>query len=86
VTFANSPREILQNDLLEIYIQASFATCEQRDVKGLYAKAARNEIASFTGKDSGFEAPSNPDLTLNTETTSVETATSELLALIKSRI
>jgi len=79
-------RGLLGNDLFEVYIKASYEACEQRDVKGLYAKAARGEIAHFTGKDGSFEAPHNPDLVLDTETTTIEDAAFELLEAIRHRI
>ena len=79
-------RGLLDKDLFEVYVEASYATCEQRDVKGLYAKAARGEIAHFTGKDGSFEPPQNPALTLNTEQSSVEDAAFELLEAIRDRI
>ncbi len=47
-------------DLLEVYVKASFATCAQRDPKGLYAKAAAGGVGQFTGKDSAFEEPQVP--------------------------
>jgi len=79
-------RGILGEDLFEVYIQASYEACEKRDVKGLYAKAARGEIANFTGKDSGFEPPSNSDLILDTEISTIEDATFELLEAIRERL
>jgi adenylylsulfate kinase len=79
-------RGLLGNDLFEVYVKASFETCEKRDVKGLYAKAAKGEIPNFTGRDSGFEPPHNPDLILDTETTSIEDAAFELLEAIRERI
>jgi adenylylsulfate kinase len=79
-------RGLLGDDLFEVYVEASYAACEKRDVKGLYAKAARGEIAHFTGKDGSFEPPNNPDLTLNTETTSIEDAAFELLEAIREKI
>ncbi len=79
-------RGILGEDLVEVYVKASYEACEKRDVKGLYAKAARGEIAHFTGKDGSFEPPNRPDLTLNTETTSIEDAAFELLEAIRDRI
>ncbi|KAB2638334.1 MAG: adenylyl-sulfate kinase [Verrucomicrobia bacterium] len=75
-----------EEDLFEVYVEASYTTCEQRDVKGLYAKAARGEIAHFTGKDGSFEPPQHPALVLNTETTSIEDAAFELLEAISGRI
>jgi adenylylsulfate kinase len=79
-------RGLLGNDLFEVYIKASYEACEQRDVKGLYAKAARGEIAHFTGKDGSFEAPHNPHLVLDTETTTIEDAAFELLEAIREKI
>jgi adenylylsulfate kinase len=55
------------DDLLEVYVEASFETCERRDPKGLYARAAGQGVASFTGRDSAFEVPERPDLVLHTE-------------------
>jgi adenylylsulfate kinase len=79
-------RGILGDDLFEVYVHASYATCEQRDVKGLYAKAARGEIAHFTGRDSTFEPPATPDLVLDTEKNSLADVTSELLEALGERI
>jgi len=75
-----------EEDLFEVYVEASYTTCEQRDVKGLYAKAARGEIAHFTGKDGSFEPPQHPALVLNTETSSIEDAAFELIEAISGRI
>ena len=79
-------RGLLGEDLFEVYVEATYATCEKRDVKGLYAKAARGEIAHFTGKDGSFEPPQHPALVLNTENSSVQDAAFELLEAISDRI
>lgn len=79
-------RGLLGEDMFEVYVKASFKACEERDVKGLYAKAARGEIPNFTGRDSSFEPPQNPDLILDTESLSVEDAAFELLEAIRTRI
>ncbi len=79
-------RGLLGEDLFEVYVEASYETCEQRDVKGLYAKAARGEIAHFTGKDGSFEPPQDSAIVLNTENSSVEDAAFELLEAISDRI
>lgn len=66
-------------DFTEIYVEASFETCAQRDVKGLYAKAKAGELKQFTGKDSAFEPPGDPSvLTLNTESREIGECTNEL--------
>jgi adenylylsulfate kinase len=75
-----------EQNLFEVYVEASYEVCEKRDVKGLYAKAARGEIEHFTGKDGSFEPPHDPDLTLNTENFSIEDAAIELLEAIRTRI
>jgi adenylylsulfate kinase len=60
---------------LEIFINASLTTCQQRDVKGLYKKAQHNQIANFTAVSQPYENPENPFLTINTaETTAQESA------------
>jgi bifunctional enzyme CysN/CysC len=55
----------------EIYVRASVATCEGRDVKGHYAKARAGALADFTGVSAPYEVPEHPDLVVDTETTSV---------------
>lgn len=65
-------REIIgADDLLSVYVKASFETCARRDPKGLYAKAAAGGVGAFTGKDSAFEPPApelgDTDYILDTE-------------------
>lgn len=61
-------REIIgREDFNEIFIDTPLEICEQRDVKGLYKKARAGEITGFTGIDSPFEIPVNPQLTIQTE-------------------
>jgi adenylylsulfate kinase len=81
-------REIVgKENLIEIYVEASFETCRKRDVKGLYKKVDAGLVPNFTGKESAFEPPLAPDLVLNTETApleqSLETLYSFLLGQIK---
>ncbi len=78
-------RIVGEENYFDVYIEASFEACETRDVKGLYAKAAKGEIPNFTGKQASFERPQNPQLTLNTETLSIEVATTKLLDEIRKR-
>lgn len=56
----------------EIFISTPLEVCEQRDVKGLYAKARRGEISNFTGISAPFEAPTHPDLDVPTHELSIE--------------
>ncbi|MDL2403658.1 sulfate adenylyltransferase subunit CysN [Rhizobium mayense] len=61
-------RELLdEGEFLEIFVDTSFEECARRDPKGLYAKAKRGEIKNFTGVDSPYELPENPELCLQTD-------------------
>jgi adenylylsulfate kinase len=74
-------------DFTEIYVEASFETCEERDVKGLYAKAKAGEIKLFTGKDSAFEPPDDDSgLIVNTESKGVEECSNSLYEQVRSSI
>ena len=64
---------------LEVYVSTDLETCMQRDPKGLYQKNIKN----FTGKDSGYEVPQNPELTLDTVECSVTECAMQVIALIE---
>ncbi len=60
-------RELLEDgEFVEVYISTPLEVCEQRDVKGLYAKARRGEIKNFTGIDSAYEAPQRAEIDVDT--------------------
>lgn len=81
--FRQIARDIIGgDDLTEVYVKASFEACAERDVKGLYAKAAKGEVKNFSGKDSGFEEPRNADLVLDTETGDVASCAASLLGAL----
>jgi len=63
---------------LEVHISTSLEICEQRDPKGLYKKARGGLIPKFTGIDSSYEAPLNPELMIPTDSLSVEEAVESL--------
>ncbi len=68
-------RDLMEDgEFIEIFIDTPLEVCEQRDVKGLYAKARRGEIKNFTGIDSDYERPENPELTIETTKISAEDA------------
>ncbi len=71
-----------EKDFIEIYINASVKTCEERDVKGLYKKARKGEIKNFTGISAPFEAPKTPALEINTSILSVEESVNKILNYI----
>ena len=66
----------------EVYVKAPFKTCQQRDVKGLYAKVQSGEIKNFTGSSSSFEEPINPWITIETESESPEESSKKLFERI----
>ena len=80
-------REIIGDDtkFFEVYVNASLAQCEERDVKGMYAKARSGEIKGFTGIDDPYEAPDNADLVLDTENKSLDESAAEVLEFLKSK-
>ncbi len=85
--FRKAAREIIgDQDLLETYVQASFETCRQRDVKGLYDKAEAGQIAHFTGQASAFEEPACANIILNTENNSLASCLDQLLAEVTPRV
>ena len=75
-------RSACDNDFSEIFISTPLEVCEQRDVKGLYAKARTGEISNFTGISAPFEEPNNPELDVPTHTMSIEEATKKVVSFV----
>lgn len=69
----------------EIFVQASMQTCEARDVKGLYEKARKGMIKSFTGIGQDYEVPMNADLVVNTEIHDLETSTRLVIEFLRKK-
>jgi len=61
-----------EDHFVEIFVDTPIDVCEQRDVKGLYARARRGQITGFTGVDDPYEAPQNPEIILDTVGASAE--------------
>ena len=81
----NDARKLISsNDFIEIYCKASLETCETRDVKGLYKRARAGEIKNYTGIDSPYEAPENPELIIDTDNQSLEESVSTILSFLDS--
>jgi adenylylsulfate kinase len=81
----NEARKLISSeDFIEIYCKASIETCETRDVKGLYKRARKGEIANYTGIDSPYEAPENPELIIDTDNQSLEESVSTILSFLES--
>jgi adenylylsulfate kinase len=66
-------------DFVEVYANAPLEVCEERDVKGLYAKARAGEIKGFTGIDDPYEPPSGPEVECRTDQQSVEESVQQVL-------
>lgn len=73
-------------DFTEVFIDTPIELCEQRDVKGLYAKARAGEVKDFTGISAPFEAPERPDVRIATAGRSEEQSTDQLHRSIARRI
>jgi len=70
---------------VEVYVRCSLDELVRRDVKGLYKKAIAGELQHFTGVSDPYEAPENPDVTVNSEVEAVEESVSKILAELKRR-
>jgi bifunctional enzyme CysN/CysC len=70
-------------EFLEVYVDTPLAIAEQRDVKGLYAKARRGELENFTGIDSPYEPPEHPELRVDTSVLTPEEAADEVIAALE---
>jgi adenylylsulfate kinase len=70
---------------LQVYLSTPLDICAERDVKGLYAKAFRGELAGLTGVDDPYEVPTDPDLLLDTSAVDQDTAVRDLLDLLDER-
>ena len=72
-------RNLISNsDFIEIYCKASLKTCEERDVKGLYKLARAGKIKNYTGIDSPYEVPENPELIIDTDKETLDESVSKI--------
>ncbi len=69
-------------EFIEIYVETPLAVAEQRDVKGLYKKARAGQLKNFTGIDSAYDEPLNPEIRVNTEQMSAEQAADRIVAYL----
>ena len=70
-------------EFVEVYVDTPLEEAEKRDVKGLYAKARRGELPNFTGIDSPYEAPENPEIRLDTEKNSIEESVEDIVKFLQ---
>lgn len=72
-----------KGDFIEIYCSAPLEICEQRDVKGLYAKARAGKIPDFTGISSPYEPPLNPELIIDTANLALDECVDQVISYLK---
>jgi len=85
--FRNKAKSIIGEDHFhEIFIKASYSTCKERDVKGLYAKAEKGMVQSFTGQDSEFEEPETDYLMIDSENENLQQSADLLYKYIRQAI
>jgi adenylylsulfate kinase len=77
-------RGVMDGRFVEVYVKASVEACEERDVKGLYAKARAGEIKEFTGVSDPYEPPDNPEIVVETETQSPEESAQQILDYLET--
>lgn len=72
-------RGLLGKSFIEVFIDCPLGVCEQRDPKGIYKKARNGEIKNFTGIDSPYENPENPEITVATHLNSLDECVDEII-------
>lgn len=75
-----------EGEFIEIHVDCPLEVCEQRDVKGLYAKARKGEIPNFTGISSPFETPLQAEITVHTDTEALDACVNKILDYTYNRI
>lgn len=82
----NEARKMVGKDqFIEVFVSTPLEVCEQRDVKGLYAKARSGEIKGFTGIDDPYESPVNPEIVVTTEDKTPEDCAREIIDYLEER-
>ncbi|MFT4929892.1 MAG: adenylylsulfate kinase [Phenylobacterium sp.] len=76
---------VAEGEFIEVFVDTPFDVCAQRDPKGLYAKALRGEIKNFTGIDSVYQTPQNPELHLKTDELSVNQSVEQITNYLISK-
>jgi len=74
---------VATGEFIEVHVDTPLEVAESRDVKGLYKKARRGELRNFTGIDSPYEEPANPELRVNTVASTPEDAADLVIAKMR---
>ena len=72
-------------EFIEVYCDCALEVCESRDPKGIYQKARKGEIAHFTGISSPYEIPENPEMTIKTDTETLNESVQRVINYLQSR-
>jgi adenylylsulfate kinase len=75
---------INEGEFMEVFIDTPIEVCEQRDVKGLYAKARSGKLKNFTGIDSPYEVPINPEVHVQTANLNIEVCVGSVLKALST--
>jgi len=79
-------RELVdEGEFVEVFVKCPVEECEKRDVKGLYKKAREGVIKGFTGIDDPYEVPLDPEITVETSKSSIESCTDQVLEYLENR-
>ena len=79
-------RDLMEDgEFLEVFVDTPVEICEQRDPKGLYAKARAGEIPNFTGISDPYESPENPELVIETASSTPEEAANAIIDMLQKR-
>ena len=81
----NGARKLLGEDFIEVYVDCPLDVCEKRDPKGIYRKAREGKIKNFTGIDSPYEKPDNPEITVKTFENTEEQCVDKIVKYLKER-
>ena len=85
-TDRDNARDLLdEGRFVEVFVDCPLEVCEARDTKGLYQKARAGEIKEFTGISAPYEAPVEPELTVNTASLTLDECTERVIALLESK-
>jgi bifunctional enzyme CysN/CysC len=76
---------VKEGHFIEVHIDTPLDVAETRDVKGLYKKARRGELANFTGIDSPYEAPETPELRVDTTQVTADEAADQIVAYLRAQ-
>lgn len=85
-TARNLIRNALKTRFIEVFVNAPLVVCEQRDVKGLYAKVRRGELSEFTGVCDPYEPPENPEIECRTDSETIDESVDKIMQYLERQL